>query len=142
MNMEKIKKWVDFSNQFHQRDDWKKFFNLYPPDQFFSEKGPFPKYDIFQNETHNCLLIEVPGLNREDFHVSLQSKSKLLLKGTAKPIFPAEMEMKKERFYGEFERVIDLPEPAEPHLMQFYFHQGLLQIIYPRQNESVHLNLY
>ena len=48
-----------------------------------------------------------------------------------------EFEVKKERYYGEFEREIELPEPTDAKSIQVHFQDGLMQVSYPRQNESV-----
>ena len=52
-------------------------------------------------------------------------------------LLPLEKEIKRERVYGEFERIIDLPEATHAQLMHIQMNDGLLQISYPRNVEPI-----
>lgn len=142
MDVDKVKKWIELTSQYQKNDFWTKLFEYQASNQFLNREKEFPKFEVYQDETHICLIIEVPGVNLEDLQIFLQSKSQLIIKGMIHPLFPSKMNVKEGRYYGEFERHIDLPEPTDAHFIQVHFHQGLLQIIYPRQNEAISLNLF
>ncbi|WP_442598382.1 Hsp20/alpha crystallin family protein [Neobacillus sp. D3-1R] len=142
MNVEKMRHWLEMSNKLQGNDFWKKIFDHHPPETFFQKRGNYPLADCYQNDSSICLILEIPGVQPNDIHISLQSNSHLLIKGMIKPLFPKEMVINTERFYGEFERVIHLPEPTEPHLIQIHYHQGLIQVTYPRQNIPLPINLF
>jgi HSP20 family protein len=141
MNIEKMKKWLEFTNQYQKNDFWKKIFDHQSPDQFFeTEDKNIPIYDVYQNESQIYILIELPGVNKNDIHLSLKSNSHLLVKGNIRQWFPAQMEVKKERYYGEFERLIPLPEPTEARFIQVHYQHGLLHVTYPRQVKPLSVN--
>ncbi|CAG9621750.1 Hsp20/alpha crystallin family protein [Sutcliffiella rhizosphaerae] len=137
MNMEKMKKWMELTSQYQNNDFWNKIFTNHSPNQFFNLNDDFPLHDVYQNESHIGVIIELPGIHPDHVQLSLHTPSHLLIKGDSKPLFPSEKEIKKERFYGEFERILLLPEPADANELDVKFHQGLLTIFYPRKNKSV-----
>lgn len=137
MDIEKMRKWLEITNEYRQSDFWSSVLKHKTPNEFFRDKEYQPKpikpiYDLFQNEYYNFVIIEIPGVNERDVTLQLISKSQLLVKGTTSPIFPLETELKRERTYGFFERVIDLPEKTDERLMNIKFFNGLLLISYPR----------
>lgn len=140
MEVEKMKQWLEMSNKFQKNDFWKKIFDSHTPESFFDRRSRFPLYDCYQNDSYISMIIEMPGVPSEDIHISLRSKTQLVIQGTIRPLFPQEMDIKKERYYGEFERVIPLPEPTEPQLIQIHYHQGLIQVTYPRQSAPLSFN--
>lgn len=75
----------------------------------------------------------------EELTIRLLSKTQLLIKGTITPVFPDEMVVLRERYYGEIERTIQLPEATESHLLQIQLLNGLLHISYPRLVETIPL---
>lgn len=137
MDMEKMKKWLELTNQYQSDNFWSNIFDSQNPSQFFQTDDDFPRYDVYQNESHICVILEAPGLSQEDITFSLSSNTNLLIKGVVKPIYPKEMEVRSERFCGEFERTIPLPEPTEAKSINIQFLNGLIQVAYPRKIENV-----
>lgn len=137
MNVEKVKKWLDITNQFRMQDDWVKVFSQYPPNQFFKHHNhPFPKVDIYQDELVNIIIVELPGVYQEDIQLFLKTNRELTIKGKINSLFSNWIHIKKERYLGEFERTIQLPEPTETHLIKTVYQAGLLQITYPRVDDD------
>lgn len=132
MDMEKVKMWLELTNKYQKDDFWRGLFNHGIPERMV-HADDFPLYDIYKNDTAICLIIEVPGLSRSDLSVALRQGNTLVVKGISRALFPADMEVKRERFYGEFERLIPLPEPTETKFIQSAFQDGILQVTYPRQ---------
>ncbi|WP_079506965.1 Hsp20/alpha crystallin family protein [Mesobacillus jeotgali] len=133
MDMEKVKMWLELTNKYPKDDFWRGLFNHGIPERVVHASDDFPLYDIYKNESAICLVIEVPGLSRSDLSVALRQEDTLVVKGKVRSLFPPDMEVKRERFYGEFERLIPLPEPTEARFIQSSFQDGILQITYPRQ---------
>ncbi|WP_210365283.1 Hsp20/alpha crystallin family protein [Bacillus sp. REN3] len=132
MDIEKVTKWLELTNKYQKNDFWRSLFENSIPEQLLKSERILPLYDLYQNDTHISVLVEVPGLTEKDLSIALRQKNILIIKGSAKPFFPAEMEVKQERYYGEFERMIPLPEPTDTRFLQLNFYNGLLQITYPR----------
>lgn len=140
MDYEKIKRWLAITRDYQENDFWTKIFAYNTPEQFFENRqsNTLPKYDLYQNETHVCVIIELPGITSKDVNVSLNSDTYLLVRGNFPLLFPNEMEITKERYYGTFERLIPLPEPTELHLLQINHHNGLFQITYPKKIQNMY----
>ncbi|VEF46128.1 spore coat protein P [Bacillus freudenreichii] len=77
------------------------------------------------------LLLEIPGVKKEDISLSV-SGSRLVVRGDLRPSLINGVTVQNERFYGEYQREIDLPEHAEGKNMMPRFENGLLVISYPR----------
>jgi HSP20 family protein len=155
MDVEKVKQWVDFTHSFQNSGFWPNSTKeKYSPEKFFKrhdkkeeavvlqKETDYPKYDIYQDDTYIYVLVEVPGVDPKAVHISLQSKHLLIIKGTVQqPFITPESVIKKERFHGNFERTIQLPEPTEPQYIQLTTYLGLIQIIYPRLHEITPLHV-
>ncbi|MER0468916.1 spore coat protein CotP [Bacillus cabrialesii subsp. cabrialesii] len=137
MNIEKMRKWLEITNEYKQSDFWTNVLKYKAPEQFFDSKAYMLVYDFYQDEEYNFIIVEMPGVYEEELTIRLLTKTQLLIKGTITPVFPAEMEVQRERYYGAIERTIQLPEAAESHLLQFQMLNGLLHISYPRQVENI-----
>ncbi|AUZ37430.1 Hsp20/alpha crystallin family protein [Bacillus sp. MBGLi79] len=139
MDLEKMKKWLEITNEYKQNDFWTNVLKYKAPEQFFNTNTYTLVYDFYQDEEYNFIIVEMPGVYEEELTIRLLSKTQLLIKGTLTPVFPDEMVVLRERYYGEIERTIQLPEATESHLLQIQLLNGLLHISYPRQVEPIPL---
>ncbi|MGY0700205.1 spore coat protein CotP [Bacillus subtilis] len=140
MDLDKMRKWLEITNEYKQNDFWTNVLKYKAPEQFFNTNTYTLVYDFYQDEEDNFIIVEMPGVYEEELTIRLLSKTQLLIKGTITPVFPAEMEVLRERYYGEIERIIQLPEATESHLLQIQLLNGLLHISYPRQIETIAFN--
>lgn len=141
MDIENIRQWLEITNQYQKSDFWTSVLNQQPPKDFFTKSGRVPNYDIYQNQMTICILIELPGIQMENLLLNLISKSRISIKTTVIPPISTELAIKQERYYGEIDIEIDLPEPTEGHLLSVRYQDGLLYVSYPRQIESIRVNL-
>ncbi|MFS0864276.1 Hsp20/alpha crystallin family protein [Fredinandcohnia sp. 179-A 10B2 NHS] len=137
MDIEKIRKWLQITNEYKKTDFWTRVLEEKYPDDMRVETQYQPKYDLYQNEQYNFIIIEIPGVQREQLSLHLISNLQLKVSGIIHPILPLEKEIKRERTYGAFERIINLPEAAYTQHMHIQINNGLLQISYPRRVERV-----
>lgn len=140
MDIEKIRKWLQITNEYKKSDFWTRVLEERYPDEMRKEIHFWPKYDFYQNEHYNFIIIEIPGVHRENLTLFLISNTQLKVNGRIHPVLPNEKELKRERIHGEFERIIDLPEATYPHLMHIQLNDGLLQISYPRNIERINIS--
>ncbi|AXC51853.1 Hsp20/alpha crystallin family protein [Bacillus spizizenii] len=140
MDLVKMRKWLEITNEYKQNDFWTNVLKYKAPEQFFNTNTYTLVYDFYQDEEDNFIIVEMPGVYEEELTIRLLSKTQLLIKGTITPVFPAEMEVLRERYYGEIERIIQLPEATESHLLQIQLLNGLLHISYPRQVGTIAFN--
>ncbi|WP_282033437.1 Hsp20/alpha crystallin family protein [Metabacillus indicus] len=129
MDIEKVQKWLEFSNANQKSSLWKQLFDHQESDRLFNTQKPI--YDIYKSNTHICAVIELPGLSEDDVAFALKSNIDLIIKGHKKPLYPQQMEVEKNRSYGDFEWVIRLPEPARSNQFSIHFEKGLLYASYP-----------
>ncbi|RHW40336.1 Hsp20/alpha crystallin family protein [Neobacillus notoginsengisoli] len=145
MDADKIKQWIEMTQKYQNGRFWEMVFDENPPGEIVEENGVqsgrqpekkdsgnYPKTDIFLTDTDIILLMEIPGAMREDMALSV-SGTKLTVRGILHPPMINGATVVNERKYGEFQRTIDLPEPAESKGMHARFENGLLIITYPRR---------
>ena len=137
MDIEKMRKWLEITNEYKKSDFWSSVLKEKHPDDFLKIEKDHPKVDIYQDAQNNYVIIEIPGMNQGNLFLHLISNTQLKISGKINPILPQEMEIKKERTYGEFERIIELPEPTNATNLRLQNHNGLLYISYPRNVEHV-----
>lgn len=137
MDIEKIRKWLQITNEYKKTDFWTRVLEEKYPEEMARGGHSWPKYDIYQNDFYNFILVEIPGVNRENLSLQLLSNTQLKVSGVINRILSLENEIKRERIYGPFERIIYLPEPTQVHLMNIQVVDGLLQISYPRNVEQI-----
>ena len=130
----------DFWNNIFDQDFAKQFMNDQPnatPDSAKQsgreEKNtpPFPAIDILEGESEVLVVIEVQGMKKENLELGLNGNS-LTIKGKA--LFNhSELKLTySERFYGDFQRQIRLPDTVSPNQLNAKFWNGLLIVSYQR----------
>jgi HSP20 family protein len=92
-----------------------------------------PAVDLEETDDKLIVKAEMPGLEPEDFQVSLYD-NKLAIKGEKRQ---QKEEKKKdyrmvERNYGSFYRSIPLPYPVESDKAEAYYDKGVLEITLPK----------
>lgn len=96
-----------------------------------------PACDIYETEKEIVVKAELPGLNKEDVHVSIDNNL-LSIQGERK----FEEETKKENFYrversyGEFLRTFTLPAFVDTTKINAEFKDGILSLILPKKEEA------
>lgn len=141
MDIDKLKKWMEITQQYQNGKFWEMVFDEHPPEGMdLDEKddptreSPYLKYpqtDIYLTDQEVILLMEIPGAKREDIYLSV-SGNKLTVRGVMHSPIVNGVTVQNERLYGEFKRDIDLPEPAKSKHVMARFQNGLLIVSYPR----------
>lgn len=103
-------------------------------------RSNFPPIDIYVTPHEIIVIADLPGYLKENLHVSV-SGSRLLLKGSPHPLITGQPVV-QERPSGDFNRIIELPEPTDAHHLRAKFENGLLILSYHRQffqEERIHI---
>lgn len=96
----------------------------------------YPPCNLINTNDELILYCELPGLNREDFHVEVVDNH-LILRGEKRfPEMPEGAQwVRHERSYGKFNRTIDLPYPVDRDKVKATFHDGVLEVHLPKTEE-------
>ncbi|WP_248929626.1 Hsp20/alpha crystallin family protein [Paenibacillus hamazuiensis] len=139
MDPEKISKWMDIAKQFAGGDFWTDIFEQ-PASKKTEGKPPadehpqeaWPRVDILCQQQDLLILIDLPGIAKEDVELSLAGEL-LHIKGTAKPLIPDASPLVSERPSGPFQRTVRLPGKVDPGTVRITasFHSGVLIIRIP-----------
>ncbi|HET9212972.1 MAG TPA: Hsp20/alpha crystallin family protein [Thermoanaerobaculia bacterium] len=115
------------------RAEFENFFDRPWGFKFRPEKvGWAPKIDVFEKDNMLFVKADLPGMKKEEVHVTLEEND-LILKGERKE----EKEVKEEdfyraeRMYGSFYRRLPLNFTADPAKIEAKFVDGVLEVKLP-----------
>lgn len=95
-----------------------------------------PPVDVLRTSDSIVVRVDLPGMKKEDLDLTVVN-NRLVIRGEKKH----EQEEGKnvhrvERFYGSFERVIDLPNPVDSEKIGATFRDGVLEVTCPLREEA------
>lgn len=96
-----------------------------------------PRVDIFENKENLILEAELPGMNRDDFDLSIENNV-ITLKGERKFENKTEGDNyhRVERSYGSFTRSFTLPQTVNAEGAKAEFKNGILRVALPKREET------
>ena len=96
-----------------------------------------PLLDISETDTHLIVKAELPGIDAKDVDVSITG-DRLTIKGEKQQEKEEKEEnrYRSERFYGTYERVIDLPASIIENKTEATFDKGILKITLPKVEKA------
>lgn len=152
MDMEKLMRWRELTQKYQGKDFWSEIFGNPHTQQMLSSftemfgnharPGTFPPVDIYMNEKEILVVVSLPGQAKEEIQLSLAG-DRLSITGNIQPIYKNYTQVITERFYGPFQRTVQLPEVVDKNGIEARFDKGLLEIKFPRicreQGEFIHI---
>jgi HSP20 family protein len=132
--------WLPFEQLANVREEMNRLFEtplgdaVQSPDLF---GGWTPAVDLYEDNDHLIVRVELPGMNKESIDISLH-EGVLTVAGERKAEeLPAGSEAyRSERFYGRFQRTLDLPKPVEADRVSAHYRDGILTITLPKTEEA------
>jgi HSP20 family protein len=110
--------------------------------RFFSDEGIArgawnPNVDIYENKDQIVLEAELPGMNREDFDLSIENNV-LTLRGERRFEKKDDNDNyhRVERSYGSFTRSFTLPQTVSAEGAQAEYRNGVLRVALPKREET------
>src|SRR5215210_1322935 len=96
-----------------------------------------PSVDIFEDKEHLILEADLPGMNRDDFELSVENNV-ITLRGERKFENKTEGENyhRVERSYGSFTRSFTLPQTVTADGATADFENGVLRVSLPKREET------
>ena len=95
--------------------------------------GDFPPVNVWADTDEAVVTSEMPGINPSALDISVTGKT-LTLRGAreAEPVTGEESYHRRERWYGQFSRIVELPFNVEADSVKARFRKGVLFIALPR----------
>ncbi len=90
-----------------------------------------PTVDMFRKEGHLVIRADIPGVSPENLKITVNDEGILTVKGERKWDEGEVESLCCERFYGEFERSIQLPEEVDTEHIEAKYKDGVLEIRIP-----------
>ncbi len=96
-----------------------------------------PSVDIYENKDQIVLEAELPGMNQEDFDLSVENNI-ITLRGERKFEKTEETDNyhRVERSYGAFTRSFTLPQSVSPEGATAEYNNGVLRVTLPKREET------
>ena len=96
-----------------------------------------PSIDIYENKDHIVLEAELPGMNQEDFDLSIENNV-ITLRGERKFEKTDETDNyhRVERSYGAFTRSFTLPQTVSAEGATAEYNNGVLRVTLPKREEK------
>ncbi len=96
-----------------------------------------PSVDIIENDKGFKVEAELPGMKSDDVEVSINDNY-LTIKGEKKESKEDKGEnyLRRERYYGSYQRTIALPETADADKAKATFKKGVLWLEIPKKAEA------
>ncbi|WP_226581346.1 Hsp20/alpha crystallin family protein [Halobacillus litoralis] len=133
--------WNTFSDNVEKvlgEDFWNEMHHVIP------KRGP--SYDFYENQDQGVVVVELPGLKKDDPLHLTQKGTHMILQGKITPRYsvPVEELLHDERLKGTFKRIIPIPFHFSIDDVVTSYEDGLLTItIFKRHKNnklSIHLN--
>ena len=144
MDLDKLKEWMEMAQRVQGGDFWNQIFDHDYAKQFMGEassagpaeetkkapsSGEYPPIDILESADQVFILVEIPGVQKEDVKLSFQG-DRLVIRCNINYPYYGLTSIQTERKYGNFERVLKLPELPVDYKLNAKFQNGLLEISY------------
>ena len=96
-----------------------------------------PSVDIYENKDHIVLEAELPGMNREDFELSVENNV-ITLRGERQfeKKDDSDNYHRVERSYGSFTRSFTLPQTVSAEGATAEYSNGVLRVTLPKREET------
>lgn len=124
INMNPWKSFEEASRRFNE------FANEIQKGATFEFGGFTPRADIYEDKDSYVLIVEIPGMKKEDVKVTINEDGLLVIKGKSAPTENRENVsiLRSERNFGEFSRAFTLPDDLDKSNISAKFNNGLLKL--------------
>lgn len=104
--------------------------------RMFSPTG-YPAVNIWEDDDHLYVEAELPGMELSDLEIYVNRGNVLTLSGERKePSQENGTWHRRERGFGKFSRLIELPNPVDADRVEAHFKQGVLTIRLPKEEHA------
>ena len=102
-----------------------------------SSHGFSPALDLYQDKDNVLVRVELPGMKRENIRLSLHEDT-LTISGDrhAEKAHDEKGVLRNERFFGAFERSINLPVLVDGSRVTAVYEDGILTVTLPKAEQA------
>ncbi len=129
-----LDRWSNLRDELNNLFEMPLWSNFGRQSQLFS--GWTPALDVYQNNDNVIVMIELPGMRKEDIEISLHD-GMLTISGERKSESKdSENAERTERFVGKFRRSITLPTRVDANKVNATYKDGILTVTLPKAEEA------
>jgi HSP20 family protein len=145
MEIDNLKKWLEVAQHFQSDRFWNQIFDENSNSQsahnltlnpLTAAKEYFPKCDLFEIENELIVEAEIPGMKREDLHISIQQQF-LTISGEFNSLQSNRKYFLKERANRKFKKELILPYAVLINKTHTEIRNGILVIVMPINRTKV-----
>jgi len=97
----------------------------------------YPAVNLWEDDDNLFVEAELPGMNMEDLEIFVTGGNQLTISGERKePASDGTSWHRRERGYGKFTRLIELPAPVDEGRVEASFKLGVLTIKLPKHEQA------
>ncbi len=99
--------------------------------------GTFPPLNVWSDENNLYVEAELPGFALDDLEIVVTGENQLSLKGHRdRPSQEAATWHRQERGYGNFTRILELPDQVNAEQVDAEFKHGVLTVTLPKREAA------
>ena len=121
------------------REDMDRLFDS-PFPSFFRTPSCFrswsPALDVYQNKDNFTVVVELPGLKKEEIDVSIHGDVLTISVERKAEEKKGEQDFRTERFYGSFQRTVTLPAAVDAKQVKASYQDGILTVVLAKAEEA------
>ena len=103
------------------------------------------KMDVTEDEKTYTVHAEMPGVKKDDIHVTIDGNQVAISAETKneKEVREGEKLLRSERYYGKVSRAFTVAQDVDDEAAQAKYHDGVLELILPKKSaaRSKHLTI-
>src|SRR5437868_5423935 len=132
--------WSSLDRLIDLRDEMNRLFelpfmsNVARQAQLFS--GWAPALDLYQNDDNVVVVVELPGMRKEDIEISLHDGMLTIAGERKEQTTEGDKAERSERYVGRFRRSITLPTRVDASKVNATYKDGILTVILPKAEEA------
>jgi HSP20 family protein len=120
-------------------DPFDEVFNgFFRPVSLRENKQPQIKMDVRENENSYIVHAEIPGVSKEDIHVTIDGSQVSLSAETRREneIKEGERALRSERYYGKVSRTFVLESEVDEAQSEAHYRDGVLELVLPKKAQA------
>ena len=92
----------------------------------------YPQVNIWEDENHLYAEAELPGMQLDQIEVFVSDNNQVTIQGERKPEEIQGTWHRRERGFGKFSRVVELPYDVDADKVEARFEHGVLRLTLPK----------